>query len=472
VRKAIVVVLLAAGATLCAATETKTFPLRYSTDMAGELGNARTGMQAWGFGGTSERPEGIEGEPKYASKEHLYFLVPRKGRELVPVRLMGVLSVAVPREGYGPGIACVLDESEGTGKGYDTLYVDGDGDLDLTNAKALKGEPVKDANWMSRSFGTMELPLRVNATVVPCHVAFAVDRFRYAGSHQFETNLFVRPAGCFIGDIELGRKYRVLFYDGYVDGAIVSFRDAVAALKLGQKDEPPRTLSLQGCDDLAIWGIDNDGKVDAAFGPAKRVPCGALTELGGKLVRIFPSDGLKSVVVEQPEAKLGQVALADPAVRATLISTEAQVILDADRKQMACPAGEYFVVDYEVQKADKQGTWRLQGRGTTAGKPIVVQAGQTAQVQPGGPLRLLVDVRGAEKQDGLLVVRAGQEASLRLMMLGAYEEECRTPAVQHMKGIWWGLLGRREVTEWPAAPRFVITNEAGKKVAFGKFTYG
>jgi len=81
--------------------------------------------------------EGASKEPSYRSQKPLYAFV-------------------VLDEGYTKVLELVLDESEGTGKGYDTLYADLNLNGDLTDDEALKGTMRKSESILSCRFPAIE----------------------------------------------------------------------------------------------------------------------------------------------------------------------------------------------------------------------------------------------------------------------------------------------------------------------------
>jgi hypothetical protein len=451
-KQAMVWVLLATMVMPCVAAEKKTFPLRYAADISKELGQPNVYLGGYGIG-PSSRPQTIKAEPKWKSETPLYFAVMWKGLD--------------------PGVVCVLDESQGTGKGYDTLYADSNGDLDLTNEKPCKGETRGNEERGSTDFGGVAMPLKTAAGITPLHVRLTLERYK-SPDGSFAGHLGVQPMGCFASEVKLDRAYKVVFAESRLDGAFSSVADMIAEIKQAERgSSAPQPLYLGQADTMFV-DINGDGRIDARWDSPERLPCGVCAKLGGKLVRIGLSDDLQSIVVEEPELKMGTLTLAEPVVEAKLVSADVIVTIPRGEKQITCPAGEYYLLDCKLSKADAKATWLLEGRGSTAFKPVIVEPDKTAEVALGGPLRPLIEVRSfVDRQDGIPVVQAGTEAYLALVILGKSNEiYAPPPSSIARKSSLWGLISSSSEPRQPEPPAFVVTDAKGNKIDSGKFQYG
>jgi hypothetical protein len=452
-KKMPVVGMLLAMAVVCSAAE-KSFPLRYAPDILKALGQ-REFLLGGGNAKPCPRPAAIKGEPKYRSANPLYFVLLRKGFE--------------------PGIVCAVDESAGTGKGYNALYADSSGDMDLADEKPVRGYVQKGLDGLSTTkFGPVALPMKGEAATVPYHVNLTLERSEPTGGTGNEPTayLYFSPAGCFTSQVELDRKYKMVLVDTDSDGAIGGTASVVKDMKgAGAGDGPPQRIRMTETDVMFV-DLNGDGRFDLMSDSPERIPCGPLVRIGRQWVRVGVSEDLKSVVVEQAEVKTGTLALCEPVVEATLASEQAIVTIPRGKKQMICPAGEYHLITCELQRSDRKNTWMLDGSGCTASKPMVVEADQTAELKLGGPLVPRIDVSGGAKQDDAVAVAAGQELSLLLAILGINGEYYRDPPCAGKKVVRPGASGVALVSGLPTTIPFVVLDEKGKKVTSGKFESG
>ncbi len=123
----------------------------------GPLAGMLTTTMPWGCGVE------VSKEPVYSSEKPLY------------------AAVAVD-EAASKILTLVFDESEGTGKGYDTIYADLNFDGDLTDDQAIKGTFTGDENLPGSSFPVIDVPVPYNEKArdidKPCQLDVMCYQFR------------------------------------------------------------------------------------------------------------------------------------------------------------------------------------------------------------------------------------------------------------------------------------------------------
>jgi hypothetical protein len=265
---------------------------------------------------------------------------------------------------FGDGKDCVycvvLDESKGTGRGYDTLYLDADHDRRIDPARerfAIRvGDAVRADSIRVRlavSAGGVTAPYFVNlAAVQTTDDAFPIPTIR----------IHLRDGSFYRGQAAFGRK-----------------TCGIAVLDLngnGLYNDVERGTT-QG-DGLFV-DLDGDGRFSLSF------PYGGFTQIAGQWYSIVvsPDGGRLEVAAAQPA--LGKVEAPPHVIGARLVSPGQTLTLDFQDGADRAVAGVYRVQG--VQLLAESG-WALAGTFPDGSRELTVREGQTARLKAGLPLRV------------------------------------------------------------------------------------
>ncbi|HUU91846.1 MAG TPA: hypothetical protein VM238_11645 [Phycisphaerae bacterium] len=309
------------------------------------------------------------------------------------------------------------------------LYVDTDGDNDLSDETAIAGQV--EGNRVK--YAIADLPVSGGATVkVRCEATFRNTK----GPAQV---LSLRAAGCPAGKATLGGKtYAVAVIDGTFNG---HYNDII--------QDNPNDLSSGSADGLAI-DLDQDGQF------ARPSPTGKawewtllckMVEVGGTYytVRVAP-DG-SEIEFQKTEPKFGTLDMGGPGVDIIAMSEAGfQRVNTADGKARL-PAGKYMPVTLTLTQTDDAGaTWMLRQSGGEF-RQFEIRPDEALAVKLGPPLLAKTDVRQSGKT--VLIIYA---------LLGQAGEQYSPGAM-------------KDKTMLPP-PAVEILDEARKVIYAGKFEYG
>lgn len=121
-------------------------------------------------------------EPTYSSERPLYAFVVVNGAATKVLKL-------------------VFDESQGTGKGYDTIYADLNFNGDLTDDAPIKGAITAQENMWHGSFPAIEVPVPYNERAKgienPCQLVISYTGYEFGEGidHRFSLNARIRLRG-------------------------------------------------------------------------------------------------------------------------------------------------------------------------------------------------------------------------------------------------------------------------------------
>jgi hypothetical protein len=423
---------------------------------------------AGGYGVTAQlhlaRPEGVVKEPKAISAHPLY------GQYTSPPTTNGILFR--------------LDESKGTGKGYDTLILDLNENGDLTDdaATALskagaKPQPAGLSGENGR-FGPIAVPdnKRIGDWRPVYYAEYYLynrnfareERFNYLGYLRFKAGWYLETTADFGGE-----KHKLALYD------------ANSNLRLGERPTPQfynnRTnWYFVGGDSILVDG-NNSGQYEVSTTNNESCQFSSVLYHGPKPYQFSLADDRRSVRIEPYTGVLAEAAVRPRGgeVRTVTLAWEEtpdqwQVIKAGVATAKAqLPPGKYRLTGCELYTTGASGI------------PVVATGYKrtlepTMQFQPGGANVLLcgapleVKVTAAERQSA--TVAAGASLKERVTSALRREDPEKTVNINALvmgqggetySAYAMGLEGKS-----PPKPKYAILAWGGKEIASGNLEFG
>ena len=336
-------------------------------------------------------------------------------------------------------ISGVLDESAGTGSGYDTLYLDANHNGDLTDDAPVKLEIKKERNRTEWTTG-----------VVPVKVKYCDGATRALGLKlRIETS---RYAGLSEDSVSWSIGYSIAHrLQGKVD---IGGKEVLVALLDGEGEHH----QVNGCfDDYGVDRllIDVDGK--GTLDPKKgEFPLSKGISFGGKLWSVETNAAATRLLITPCDLPAGKVKFAAKFPDGAKVSKARANLTNHAGYAFACdlsgetphllPAGEYRVPSGTLTVQDAEGT---EWTGTfSLPKPICIEPDKESAVAFGVPVSVEPLVTGRLKLGGAI--------SVAHRFIGAGGERYSDIAA----------AGKRE------APSVKLLDAEGIEVAQGKMEYG
>lgn len=409
------------------------------------------------YGGLSAiRPVEVKKMPDCKSKHPLFSVLPGHNE----------------REG---GMLMLLDESEGTGKGYDRLIVDLNGNGDLTDdpvQQAGAGSGEVHEHFERQLFGPVLMP--ESAKVGAWHPRFCVEVYVFnrmllrdgTGDMLHHIGqMRLRTGSLLMADVEVnGVKERL----GVVDGN-VNCRIGDAATVTEYARTPGRTSWYLRPSDYLLRDADRAGREVAE-------PLSTVAYFGGKPFSVTLAEDLKWIRLEPYAGVTGEMELGENVARVILGRQMAGGTWEAvspamEQGRAILPAGTYRVSNLMIESKD---TRKIQL--TTYDvplKPIELAGDQTIKVGVGTPIRLDVtaekrSVRPGETGAGVMnALRGmfggrGSGAEETILQLGV--------SVFGQGNEQYGGFSAGTGGQLPP-PRFEVFSD-GTRVGSGDFEYG
>jgi hypothetical protein len=391
-----------------------------------------------------------------------------------------LFSVLARQDGRGRGsehgMLFLFDESQGTGKGYDRLIVDLNGNGDLTDdpvQQASAGSGEVHEHFERQLFGPVLMP---ESTMVGAwHPRFCVEVYVFNRSllrdgtgdmlHHIG-QMRTRTGSLLVADVEVnGVKERL----GVVDGN-VNFRIGDAAAVAQYTRTPGRTTWYLMPSDYLLRGADRPGREVAE-------PLSTVAYFGGKPFSVTLAEDLKWIRLEPFAGATGELELGEDVARLILGRQMAEGTWEAvspalEKGKAILPAGTYRISNLMIESKD---TRKIQL--TTYDvplKPVELTGDQTVRVGVGRPIRLDVT---AEKRSA----RPGEVAGTGVInalrgMLGSRGNGAGETIVQLGVSVFgqadeqYGGFSAGAGGQLPP-PRFEVFSD-GKRVGSGDFEYG
>ena len=371
------------------------------------------------------------GEPKYASSNPAYFAL-----KLGPKQAASTI---------------VLDESGGTGTGYDRLYADANGNGSLSDDEPVRGTVRRQSRYDSGLFGAATILVDYGERKAPWRFAAYYVTDKSAGGRG--TQLSVRAVGYYEGEVSAnGKTLKVAVVDADTSGC---FNDAVDLAKAVVAPDGRFFV----WSDRVLVDLNGDGRFDHRG--AESLACAKYLPLDGAYYKLSVAAGGQSLALTPAEVPMGSLAREGGGEFSLgLLSPECGVLaVKSQGGRVALPAGTYKLTRCSVRlKSEGGAVWGASGTGTASGKTIEVAAGKPTIAKFGPPLLVGATVR-VLPEGTLEAVKPGSTLRLGLKVSGQRGELYKASALY--------AGGRR-----PPAPTVRVVGKDGTLVASGSFRYG
>jgi hypothetical protein len=288
----------------------------------------------------------------------------------------------------------VIDESAGTGKGYDTLYVD----LNNDNRLDGPGEAMPFPMSTTSQDRPVRLKLQVKAgqTTLPYWVSFTAfpykdDKYPVEKIHANLRNASYRAGQAVIA----GKMHRIALADLDSNGL---FND-------------PETRGIFTGDRFFV-DLNDNGKFEDVHGDDNQsgFPLGRYTRIAGQWYTIVPRPGGEAVSISPATPPLAQVQAPALVVTATLTSPQQPCSLRFTNGKAEAVAGDYRLLSLQLEASDNAGTvWKTSARWSKdAGPALTIQAGQSVALPVQAPSLLITPT----------VAGAGEDLMIGLQLAG------------------------------------------------------
>ena len=302
------------------------------------------------------------------------------------------------------GILFALDESGGTDKGYDTLYLDVNRNLDLSDDPAVTGKVTDQGSGKNIQFeSAAKLPYNqitggsnTNITQMDIQVAQPAEDYTYCSASL---------NGCWSGEIGSNHgKIPFMLADMSGDGVYgTNWELPSEIIKMGDTLQ----LSLTGDKD---FGDANDPYQEQYF-------FSKAVSVAGKLYVFTPSKSGDKLRVSTYTGPAAHLAFKTVPIKKT--SLKAKTVLAAgetgmywlpnDGKPMNVPAGKYKIYMAMLEATDSKGkTWSVQAMPTEK-SAVSIAKGKTVTMEIGGPIKMSI---ASDTPD--IVIEPGGELKVNL----------------------------------------------------------
>jgi len=348
--------------------------------------------------------------------------------------------------------ALILDESKGTGTGYDRLYLDAEATGNLADAKPVTGQCRTEGNQASCLFKDCQALVNYGGQRLPWRFDAFACTDTSLGWIKPQTVLTVCPFGYYGGTIQIdGQTVRAAVVDAACTGRYDEPLD-LGRLALGSDGG----LDLPGSQ--VLLDLNGDGRFDVS-GP-EAFPCTRYVQLNGTYYSMAVAPNGQSLTLAKSKVPQGTIER-ERGGRFTLglVSSECgMVTVSCQGEPAKLPAGRYRLLwcSLALSRADGA-TWQATGKGSEKGSEIVVAADAPTRLKLGPPLVLSATVDAAS-QGRPDAVRPGTELSLGIDVYGQAGE--RYPS---------GVLRQGRSPE-PPTVRVLAAN--GKVIEKGSFRFG
>ena len=344
----------------------------------------------------SKPPAVLGSEPKYVLEKPLYVSAPLGGDQT---------------------FAMALDSTSGREEELDLLYVDRDGDGDLSEETPVQGIRMNGRNV----FG-------------PAHVL--IDRGGYRSIYHFNLSqyaghrLALSAACAATGEVVVGGKRRkVVVTDGNGNGL---FNDAAELPRKG---------------DRLLVDLDGDG----AFKKGEELQdLGRANLVDGEFYTFGVAPDGSRVTVRKPDMGFGWIELTHPA-EYVWVCSEAGLFkfwLSEGVRRLRVPASSYRLSGIRISMQDGEDKWVLSA-GTDEAEmvPCVVKAGELAEMPVGPPIRVVAEATA--RGQGVVSIGVRQRGQAGEVYSSCQKNGARVPP-----------------------PSITVTNAAGEKVHSAALEYG
>jgi hypothetical protein len=387
----------------------------------------------------SVRPEEkLSTEPKYLSKTPVYV-------------------VAAFGNDMDNKYTIVLDESKGTGRGYDVLYVDSNNNENLTDDRKIVGNIRQQGrDFTVGNFGPVEVMVDYGDKTAPYHFSLEYNLYGQQsiqlngrdGRYIENMNVRLESSGYYTGAVQFGESQRqiaVIDFNG--NGLFNEYFKPQSDIR-----NPEERLYAIG--DQIMIDANGDGRFT---GNKELYPYARYLKVDGNWYSLdIPAHGGK-VEVQTPNLKFGTIKIPTQLGSCSFQLASANGILNFEGtgQEFQVPMDTYQLYAHTTQVKDSSENWRYDASGTTSGEQFQIAEGDVFNLRFGAPILVNVSYSRRDGQSG--EPKAGDTIELSLTLSGQGGE---------------AYTNIQRGQDRPPAPTFEVVDESGKNVAKGAFEYG
>lgn len=299
---------------------------------------------------TAPKPGPLLKEPKYASKNPLFFTIDLGKAEKNKITI-------------------AIDEKK-KGEGFNCLYIDQNIDQDLSNDRPLVGQ-----KRLSKPFKKFEFP--------PCSLAIEAgeDKVSYLvqlelseASVESQALLVFTPMCCLTGKVRFGEdEYNLVVFDSDCNGVFGDISTAGSSPAGDKVWIGKQALSLSKI--LEIY--------------SEAAPHSKYTPVEGK----YYSLNIKNLTADITplEVQTGTLQNISPGFRFQLLKGDEVLSISSEGKEAPLPVGTYRFHQCSFAARDKKNAlWTLEGKPLEREKTFEIKEGEITAVEIGPPLSLAV----------------------------------------------------------------------------------
>ena len=326
----------------------------------------------------SRRPDRtLDGTPLLFSKRPLYGTLEFGGPEAVPC-------------------VFVLDESMGTGSGYDSLRVDANLNQDLSDEPRIAA--TSNSGGSQPDFASVEIMVGYEGGRRPYHI-----RIYSFGSTE---RMYIYTAGYTEGKVSFGgNTYNVALVDDNCNGL---FNDACAV-----PDGVRQSGAVRATGDTMVIDLNGDGKFDKSFYDTPELyHVGKYISFGSKCYEMSIAPDGRSITVTETDAPLGYISTGHGQFSVELLGEHGALKLAGGTRRTKVPAGAYRFAGCSFEQEDESGApWRIVGQGDWSQATVDVASGKNTSLEFGPPLTAEISAsrNGNQFSFGLQVKGQGGE---------------------------------------------------------------
>jgi hypothetical protein len=332
----------------------------------------------------------------------------------------------------------VIDESKGTGSGYDTIYIDANNNENLTDDRKLLGTPVPRRH-NALEFPLVEVSVETGGREYPYYLRPA------ARTYSERASVYLSPFSYCLGELTFGnRAYQVALFDYNMNGL---FNDVHAV-----PSESERRGQIYTSGDVLVFDLDGDGKFyDSAHNTSDlQRRLGKYISFGDTCYEMDVELHGRTITVRETEAPCGYIKTKHSDYWVELLGDTGPLKLNSSESTGRVPVGEYRLATCSIETQDDEGvTWRILGRGNWRQPVIEVNRNRKAALEFGPPLTARITL--TKQRD---VLEIGLDVT-------GQRGEMYPP--RDFRRLGKGL---------PPAPRFEVRDERGNIVVSSDFEYG
>lgn len=366
---------------------------------------------------SSQPPEQLVAEPQYSSEHPLY----------------GSFQLANSDDNR---YTSVIDESKGTGSGYDTIYIDANNNENLADDAKLSGTP--PPHQQNRlEFPLVEISVEIGGREYPYYLTPSTQTYRG------RTDILVSSSSYCLGELTFGEKtYPMALFDDDRNGL---FNDIRAI-----PSESERRGQVYTSGDVLVFDLDGDGKFQNSHPvTAEMYHVGKYISFGDTCYELDIAPHGRSMTVRETETPCGYIKTKHPNYSVELLGDSGPLKLNSSESTGKVPVGEYRLATCLLEREDDEGvTWRIFGRGNWRQPVIEVKRNRKAALEFGPPLTARITL--TKQRD---VLEIGLDVTGR-------------------RGETYPPRDFARVGKGLPAPRFEVRDEKGDIVVSSDFEYG